>query len=99
MDDNIYIRALRDTLSHYDVPDRYYRIGGEIDHAVSLMQEDNGWRVYFFDRANRYSELTTSDIRIACLDMLGRMSDPTDRSEWAGMVEYFFNYVDANGGG
>ena len=52
-----------------------YSIGSLADGALVLMQENDQWHCFFFERGNRITEVAFADWDTACCYFLGRLID------------------------
>ncbi len=74
------IRNLIKIFIEYHVPKQYYNFGGYKEQSVCFEKEASRWIVYIGERGNKYDVKKYVDLKMACLDMIGRVSD-TDEQE------------------
>jgi hypothetical protein len=81
---------LRATFRRLSVPDSAYSIGRETNEAYCLIEEVDGWHVYYSERGNRNAEQVFSSESAAAEELMLRVLDdgavrrsidaPTDRA-------------------
>ncbi len=76
------IKSLKKIMCRFEIPIQYYGILGYKEDAICLdKNNDCEWSVYEAERGNHYNSRLYEDLRLACLDLIGRISESEIQKE------------------